>query len=113
MSPDEKELMELSIKNAILEGFNAFAVDRDKKLEKEIENHRQNCPKAIFRNSFADTVKDWKTIAATILAIAWIISSVISSVTGKPNQLTPEQAKQIVQQLEQVLEPAPGATKTK
>jgi hypothetical protein len=96
MTAEEKEIMELSIKNAMLEGFQEFAKTMNESIDKGIEAHKQTCP--MRKTSFADTIKDWKTIAATILAIAWLLSSTI-----KPSAITPEQIKQVVQQV--VLDP--------
>jgi hypothetical protein len=104
MTPDEKEIMELSIKNAMLEGFKAFAETMDKKIAGDIANHKQNCilSRSVNSGSFIGTLKDWKTIAATILAIAWLLSSAISAFTGKTT-ITSEQARIIAQQVENYL----------
>lgn len=104
MTQDEKELMALTIETAMLKGFEKFAETMDTKISKNIDVHKQNCIVSQTKsgNSFFNTIKDWKTIAATILAIAWIFSSVISGFTGKP-QFTVEQAKQIAQQVENLM----------
>jgi uncharacterized membrane protein YgcG len=100
MTPEEKENMQLTIKNAMLEGFQEFAKTMNENIEKSIETHRLNCPSK-NSTSFVATLKDWKTIAAAIFAIAWILSSVMSAATGKNAVLTPEQAKQIAKQIMQ------------
>jgi hypothetical protein len=104
MSPEEKENMKLMIENAMLTGFKAFAETMDEKRTEDIERHKRDCPAAVqykSSNSFVNTIKDWKTIAASILALAWILSSVMSSVAGK-TIITSEQVKQIVQQIQKL-----------
>jgi hypothetical protein len=107
MTPDEKEFMALSIKNAMLEGFKAFAETIDSKIANDIAAHRQNCGLSVKTNgSFADTIKDWKSIAACILGIAWVISTTITVLAGKPlTRFTPEQVRQLAQQVQEVPNP--------
>jgi hypothetical protein len=109
MTAEEKSIMELTIKNAMLEGFNKFAETMDAKVQNEIAAHKQNCSLATPRSgSFADTIKDWKTVAATIIGIAWVISTTITVLSGKPlTSFTPEQVKQVAQQVQQVINPIP------
>jgi hypothetical protein len=109
MTTEEKSIMELTIKNAMLEGFNKFAETMDAKVQNEITVHKQNCPLASSRSSsFVDTIKDWKTVAATIIGIAWVISTAITVLNGKPlTSFTPEQVKQIAQQVQEVTNPIP------
>jgi hypothetical protein len=96
MTAEEKEIMELSIKNAMLEGFQEFAKTMNESIDKGIEAHKQTCP--MRKTSFADTIKDWKTIAAAILAIAWLLSSAM-----KPADLSRQQIEQVVQRM--ILDP--------
>lgn len=109
MSPEEREIMELSIKNATLEGFQVFTETVNKKIDTDISNHKASCPFSGKANgSFADVIKDWKTVAASIIGIAWIISTTITVLNGKPlNSFTPEQVRQLAQQVQEVTNPLP------
>jgi hypothetical protein len=114
MTDEEKENMKLTIENAMLKGFEKFAETMDSKIVNGIAAHKLSCPLVTrVNNSFSDTIKDWKTIAATILGIAWIISTTITVLNGKPlTSFTPEQVKQIAQQVQEVTNPIPVTKNT-
>jgi hypothetical protein len=101
MTPEEKENMTLTIENAMLKGFEAFASKMDEKIKGDIESHKQGCELSRRRViSFADTIRDWKTIAAAVLALAWIFSSVVSTFS---NKISSEQAQIIAKQFERIV----------
>jgi hypothetical protein len=107
MTPEEKENMALTIENAMLKGFEKFAETIDSKIANDIAAHKQTCGLSAKSNgSFSDNLKDWKSIAACILGIAWVLSTVITVLAGKPlEKFTPEQIKQIAQQVQEVPNP--------
>lgn len=115
MTDEEKQIMALSIENAMLKGFKIFAEAIDRKISHEITVHRENCPnapsfksfKTFDRRSFSDAVKDWRTICVGIVMIAWTISATISAVKGTPQKFTAEQVRQIAQQVQEVTNPTP------
>jgi hypothetical protein len=114
MTVEEKEIMTLTIKNAMLEGFEAFAKTMNDNIEDSIENHKKSCFASVrvnrgnSDNSFTNAIKNWKTIAVTIGGIAWIVSTIITVSMGKPLPVfTPEQVKQIAQQVQEVTNPKP------
>ena len=109
MTTEEKENMTLSIENAMLKGFEKFAETVNNNIIKGIDSHKQNCALMVrANNSFSDTIKDWKTIAASIIGIAWVVSTTITVLSGKPpTKFTSEQVKQIAQQVQEVTNPIP------
>ena len=112
MTLEEKEIMSLTIETAMLKGFQRFAETIESKMETKIESHKRNCVFALSGGnalsvSMAHVIKDWRTIVGIGVAIALVITTTISAYTGKPQKLTPEMVKQVVQQVQQVTNPTP------
>jgi len=116
MTEDEKQIMTLSIKNAMLEGFEAFAKTMNENIDKGIELHRQNCR---YVPSVSETgisinwiIKNWQKVAVAMVIMTWLISTTISAIKGTPNKFTVEQVKQIGQQVQEVTNPVPVVNST-
>jgi hypothetical protein len=81
----EETVVDLKIAKAILElkdvmrdGFVDLAKELDSHTDKKIETHIITCSKT----SFISSIKDWRTIAAVIFAIIWLLTSVVSNFNG-------------------------------
>lgn len=113
MTPDEKEIMALTIETAMLKGFERFAETMDEKISGRLDVHKRTC---VFATSPGSTslstaithvIKDWRTIVGVGVAIAWVIVTTINSFTGTPSKFTPEMVRQIAQQVQETTSPEP------
>ena len=108
MTPDEKEIMTLTIKSAMLEGFQEFAKTMNTTIDDKVRSHKSDC---IFKSqgtaktlsvSLAQSLSDWKTIVGIIFSLAWVLSTVVSAMSGT-GKITNEQLNQIVQDVKHVI----------
>jgi len=113
MTPDEKEIMALTIKSAMLEGFQEFATTMNAKISSDISTHKENCQhggNCGNKNSLGDAVaagiKDWRTITTGMSIVLLVIFAFVNAVKTLP-KFTPEQVKQIAQQVQEVTNPTP------
>lgn len=124
MTVEEHELIKSEIKVAVMEGFTSYDATVSSKISASISSHQILCNaqrnqkpaetfcvpsgKRLFnRDSFIDAIKDWRTIAVSLVIMAWVISATVSAIKGTPQKFSIEQVKQIAQQVQEVTNPTP------
>jgi len=111
MTPEEKENMTLSIENAMLKGFEKFAETVNEKITNDISAHKKSCPYMGQSNNQGINldwlIKNWKEAALAMVMITWVISSTVGAIKGNPQKFTPEQVKQMAQQVQETTNQIP------
>jgi len=97
------ELTDLKIANAVLKmeqaitkGFETVIEKMDSKTDEKIQTHYVLC-QAKSRPAFTDTIRDWRTIAAIILALIWLFTSVPSNLSGSDTAKKVEKIENILE----------------